>query len=88
MFFVRAAQSNLAPLSVSVVSHPCSPGAPAVHIVLLRLLERWSLCSGPRPDAAERLCCTRGVLSLLRINQIYNPAERHASISQVWQVFN
>lgn len=86
--FVRAAQSNLAPLSVSVVSHPCSPGGPAVHSVLLLVLERWSLCSGPRPGVAERLWCTRGVLSPLRINQIYNQAERHASISQVWQVFN
>lgn len=86
--FVRVAPSNLAPLSVSVVSHPCSPGAPAVHSVLLLVLERWSLCSGPRPDAVERLRCTRSVLSPLRNNQIYNQAQGHASISQVWQVFN
>lgn len=85
---MRAAQPNLAPLSVSVVSHLCSPGAPAVHSVLLLVLGRWSPCSGPRPDAAERLCCTRSVLSPLKDNQFYNQAERHASISQVWQVFN
>ena len=85
--FVRAAQSNLARLSMPVDSHPCSPGAPAVHSVLLLVLERWSLCFGPRPDAAERLC-TRGVLSPLRNNQICNQADRHASISQVWQVFS
>lgn len=87
MVLVRAAQSNLAPLSVSVVSHPCSHGAPAVHSALLLVLERWNLCSGPRPDAAERLCCTRGVLSPLRNN--HNQAQRRAtSISQVRPVFN
>lgn len=89
MVFVRAAQSNLAPLSMSVVSHPCgSPGAPAIHGALHLVLAGKSLCSGPKLDAAKRLCCIQSGFSPLRIDRIYNQAESHASMSQVCQVFN
>lgn len=72
-----------------MVSHSCgSLGARSVHRAPLLVLARLSLCSGPRPDAAERLCYTRRGLVPLRINQIYSQAESQAGTSQVCQVFN
>lgn len=85
-------KSNLFPLRVSGLPHPFgSFGAPGGHSPLVLLLARWSLCSGPRPDAADRLCCSPSALWDLRIDQAYIVSDRADSrevINQVWQVFN
>lgn len=76
-FSGSCAQSNLVPLRVSLLSHPSgSFGAPGGRSALVLIPARWSLCSGPRPGAADRLCCSLSALWDLRINEVYHLFDR------------